>query len=156
MSQAKPCKPAGGRRLGGRRWLCLDRPIASTHPRTKPCRACLAFSLRHLHRLHAHAPSNSYQLSAFLPPHNPSRPLTAVSITKHLCARFPRLPCAMTVEALSSNVVNYLVWRYLQEAGMTCSCSPALLNILKLCRIWKRGTATGSMLDPRPRKPPLL
>ena len=23
----------------------------------------------------------------------------------------------MTVEALSSNVVNYLVWRYLQEAG---------------------------------------
>lgn len=27
----------------------------------------------------------------------------------------------MTVEPLSSNVVNYLVWRYLQEAGRPCT-----------------------------------
>ncbi|KAF2263233.1 WD40 repeat-like protein [Lojkania enalia] len=39
-------------------------------------------------------------------------------------------PCAM-VEALSSNVVNYLVWRYLQEAGYGSAA-------LQLSRCWIR------------------
>jgi len=65
----------------------------------------------------------------------------------------PRRRCAMAVEALSSNVVNYLVWRYLQEAGAppqhlsprrhgTPSANMAQATVMPRCISRAAGSAT--------------
>jgi hypothetical protein len=65
----------------------------------------------------------------------------------------PLRRCAMTVESLSSNVLNYLVWRYLQEAGTAGGAPPPLHASLLTgpYRIRPRGTGAVAMLEPRSR-----
>ncbi|KAL5407163.1 hypothetical protein PMIN03_007326 [Paraphaeosphaeria minitans] len=86
-----------------------------------------------------HRDSSSHpQLTATLPHTRDPPPLFLAALRPDTPCTFSArraATCAMTVEPLSSNVVNYLVWRYLQEAGYGNAA-------LHLSRCWIRDPQT--------------